>query len=308
MTTEAAGLDRRSLIGMAAVAAAGLPAIGAAAGLPAMAAAAAPAGPGLATGDHYVQVDDLKVFCRVQGQGPLIIVQGGMWIDTLDDTMAGPFSARLGQHFTVLTFDPRGQGRTNAGAGRISYGRFAADTVRLMDALGIDRAHFFGHSDGGCIGVSLLIDFPDRLKSATLSGTVFNLDGYRPDSQTKLAEAYQIIKAGGETSPYSEDQLAAMKARYARHSPEPSRFHEMLTGQIGCWVTEPSFSVRQLTRIRTPVLVIDAGNDPYMPSDSFKLLAASIPGAKRVEHPAMAHDFADHYDAVAADVAAFARG
>jgi pimeloyl-ACP methyl ester carboxylesterase len=293
MADQARGLDRRAILTMAALAA-GAPAV----------AATVPASAAVATGDRYVKVDDLNVYCRVQGQGPLIIVQSGMWIDTLDDTMAGPFSAKLAKTVTVLTFDARGQGRTNAGTGRISYGRFAADTVRLMDVLGIEKAHFFGHSDGGCIGLHLLVDFPDRLITATLSGTVFNLEGYRRDSQEKLTEAFQDMKAG--TTRFPEMQLPAVKDAYARHAPEPRRLMEMLIGQRDCWVTEPSFSVRQLARIHTPVLVIDAGRDPYMPSESFKLLASSIPAARRVEHPAMAHDFADHYDAVAADVAAFA--
>src|SRR5690606_16780664 len=42
------------------------------------------------------------------------------------------------------------------------------DMLRLMDALGIERAHLVGHSTGGAMGQIMALDNPDRLKSMVL--------------------------------------------------------------------------------------------------------------------------------------------
>ena len=90
--------------------------------------------PALQPGVFTVAVDDIRIYAEVRGTGPLMILQNGMWLDSFTFHFGGAFMAALAKYFTVLTFDPRGQGRTSAGSGAITYGRFAADTARLMDA------------------------------------------------------------------------------------------------------------------------------------------------------------------------------
>ena len=72
--------------------------------------------------------------------------------------------------------DSRGQGNSTEGAGPITYGRLAFDAVRLLDHLGITRAHVVGHSSGGIAALYLLVHFPDRVKTATLMGTLYHVD------------------------------------------------------------------------------------------------------------------------------------
>ena len=43
----------------------------------------------------------------------------------------------------------------------------AADTVGLMDALGLDSAHLVGASLGGMIAQTMAIEYPDRVRSLT---------------------------------------------------------------------------------------------------------------------------------------------
>ncbi len=48
---------------------------------------------------------------------------------------------------------------------------FADDTVGLMDALNIERAHVLGHSMGGCIAQELVINYPERVEKLILFST-----------------------------------------------------------------------------------------------------------------------------------------
>jgi pimeloyl-ACP methyl ester carboxylesterase len=173
-----------------------------------------------------------------------------------------------------------------------------------MDVLGIDRAHFFGHSDGGCIGLHLLLDFPDRITTATLCGTVYDHDGYNAESRNFFTNAFEDMKKGGTAFPDSE--FVNHKEKYAKNSPNPEKLLEVLIGQRDCWVSEPNFNARQLSRIHTPVLVIDAGRDQYLDPAHFKVLADAIPTAHRVRYPEMTHDFASYYEVIAKEVAQIA--
>lgn len=277
---------------------------GAAAALGAAAVSPARAAPGLPTpGQFRVDVDDLRVFCELRGAGAPTILLNGMWQDSFTDHFGAPLLAALAGHRRVLTFDQRGQGRTTLGKGRVTYGRFAHDTVRLMDRLNIGQAHFIGHSDGGVVQLELLRDYPERVASATLLGTSFSQDSYRPSVRAMFTQWFEQMRSGADVveTPHQLEK----RARYERVSPEPQNFHAMLVAQRDCWATQPNFSLRELALIRRPVLVFSAGRDESMPPAQFDLLAASIPGAKRIAMPDMTHDIRPHIPQIVAAFVGF---
>jgi pimeloyl-ACP methyl ester carboxylesterase len=248
-------------------------------------------------GASTISVDDIRIYCEVRGTGPLMILLNGMWLDTLTNYFAVPFMDALAKHYTVLTFDPRGQGRTTLGNGPITYGRFAADVVRLMDKLGLDSAHFIGHSDGGCIQLNLLIDFCDRVKTATLLGTPYSHNAYNTKTKTLFSDWFAQMTHGLDVAESSE--IHELGGRYRKVSPHPEKFHEMLLLQRKCYATEPNIGLRQLAGINRPVLVIAGGMDQFISKEHFKLLADTIPEAQRVDFPDMTHDIGPHLAAIA---------
>ena len=83
--------------------------------------------------------------------------------------------------------------RTKGSNAPITYGRMAFDAIGLLDYLGIHSAHVIGHSDGGCTTLHLLIDYSDRVRSATLIGTPFNTDNYPPKVFEELQNAMRML-------------------------------------------------------------------------------------------------------------------
>src|SRR5258708_6949642 len=77
--------------------------------------------------------------------------------------------------FQVVTFDHR---RVGASEGQPPYKveQWAADTLRLIDHLGLDRVHLVGHSTGGTIAQVLAADHSDRVASLVLGATWARLD------------------------------------------------------------------------------------------------------------------------------------
>ena len=77
-----------------------------------------------------------------------------------------PTLARSGP---VIRFDMRGHAGTPPPPDlRFSLSDLAIDIARVMDGLGIGKAHLVGASAGGIISLRFAHDFPDRLHSLTL--------------------------------------------------------------------------------------------------------------------------------------------
>lgn len=253
----------------------------------------------LPEGKFYVDVDDFRMHCHVQGDGPLLIHQTGIWTFSSIDTLAS-INAELARYFTVLTMDCRGQGGSTLGNGPTTYSRAAVDTVRMMDALGIDNAHFFGISDGGCIQLELLLDFDDRVRSSTLCATPYSHDAYSPETR-KTFERWRVemlsdseVFYGLSEQPLSTEVLAKMRENYAAVSPHPEKFIEVLKGQRRCWATEPDISLRRLSAVRRPVLIVKAGADEFIAKEAFDALESAIPGSQAIFFGDMSHNPQPH--------------
>ena len=256
----------------------------------------------LAPGAYTARIGDIDMYYEIRGSGPLMVVQNGVWgtsftIEaTVDEAQLPPdvepgslphmLGGRLTERFTVLEMDGRGTGRTTLGRGPANYGRYADDTIRLLDHLGVESAHFYGHSDGGCIELVLLLNHPERVRTATLSGTPYSHEAYTEATRDWFEGWYAEIVAGKPAvDPIGITDL------YLRESPEPHRLAEYLAHQRLCWSTEPNFSLRQLTGISRPVLVIDAGRDEHIDSAQFVAMGEAIPGAEIVSFPTLGHDY-----------------
>ncbi|MPS71334.1 MAG: pyrimidine utilization protein D [Novosphingobium sp.] len=69
-----------------------------------------------------------------------------------------PNRPALAEHFRVIAYDHRGTGRSDRTLPETtSVADMASDVILLMDALGVERAHFIGHALGGAIGVETAI-------------------------------------------------------------------------------------------------------------------------------------------------------
>ena len=116
-----------------------------------------------------VKVNDIKMYYDVQGEGfPLVMVMGFLGSASCwDPRMMAPLSDK----FKVLVFDNRGAGRTDVSEREYSIKLFASDTVGLMDALNIPRAHVLGISMGGMIAQEVALNYPERVEKLVLAST-----------------------------------------------------------------------------------------------------------------------------------------
>jgi pimeloyl-ACP methyl ester carboxylesterase len=176
----------------------------------------------------------------------------------------------------------------------------AADSIGLLDSLGIDKAHVCGASMGGMIAQTIAIAYPKRVSSLiSIMSTTGN-----PNLPQGKPEVMSVLLA----PPPSEREAAIEQGvRVWRTISGPGfPFDEEWTRRIVALAYDrcyhPEGAMRQLTaimaqddrtdalkHITTPVLVIHGADDPLVPVEGGKATAEAVPNSSLLIIEGMGH-------------------
>jgi pimeloyl-ACP methyl ester carboxylesterase/predicted glycosyltransferase len=121
--------------------------------------------------DGYVERDGVRLFYEVFGDGEPTIVLLPTWsiVHSRHWKAQVPY---LSRHFRVVTFDGRGNGRSDAPEGADAYlpVEFAEDAVAVMDANDVERAVLVSLSLGALWSLILASGRPERVAGAAFIG------------------------------------------------------------------------------------------------------------------------------------------
>jgi pimeloyl-ACP methyl ester carboxylesterase len=130
----------------------------------------------------HFDADGVRLRYLDEGSGaPVVLVHGfGSSIEH-NWVRPGIVERLTGAGYRVLALDVRGHGGSEKPheAGRYGEESFV-DIVRLMDEVGVDRAHLVGYSRGAMLAHHALDRFPDRFITLTLGGYGTRGDGSGP--------------------------------------------------------------------------------------------------------------------------------
>jgi pimeloyl-ACP methyl ester carboxylesterase/predicted glycosyltransferase len=119
--------------------------------------------------EGYVERDGVRVFYEVYGAGEPTFLLLPTWsiIHSRHWKAQIPYLAR---HARVVTFDGRGNGRSDRPETAEAYAEreYAADALAVMDATGTERAVLVGLSAGALWGVLIAAENPERVDGAVL--------------------------------------------------------------------------------------------------------------------------------------------
>lgn len=177
----------------------------------------------------------------------------------------------------------------------------ADDTVALMDALGIERAHLVGMSMGGMIAQLVAIRHPQRILTlcswSSMSGEVHELlvhprimPGLFRKPSADIAKRIEDGMAfwtllGTKTWPSDPEVMREKMTEAAARTTDISG----VPRQFAAIMASPSRR-RSLQKIRVPALVIHGTADPMLPHRAGAATAAAIPGARFVSIPDYGHN------------------
>ncbi len=191
-----------------------------------------------------IRVNGVSLRYAVAGEGrPVVLVHGNGESHDLFDTQIGQLTAA---GYRVYAPDSRGHG-ANPPLPEYHYADMAEDIYQFITALGLERPYFYGHSDGGIIGLLLEMIHPGTLGKLAASGTNLSPEGLTPD-------------------------FLAWCAGQNERSPDPL---------VTLMMTEPHIDLEELRRIRIPVLLTVGSDDVVLPAES-RRIAAALPDARLV--------------------------
>ena len=181
-----------------------------------------------------------------------------------------------------------------------SLNDMARDSVGLLDALNIKKAHFVGMSMGGMICQIIAGAFPDRVLSLT---SMMSSSGVVGKGKPSWRMSYQMIKRpsgkksqiditvetlqmfGSPKYRVSDDMIRAMVEAENNRSKNPSGYYRQLAA-----INTSGNRVSLLRSINTPSLIIHGKEDLLVPVDGGIDTAKHIAGSRLVLYDGMGHD------------------
>ena len=112
---------------------------------------------------HVLDVPGARLYYERRSNGPLLLLIGS----PMDSSGFTPLASALVDHYTVVTYDPRGIGHSSREdtSEDVTPAQQADDVHRLLSALGGEPADLFGSSGGAVVGLALVTAHPDQVRT-----------------------------------------------------------------------------------------------------------------------------------------------
>src|SRR5215204_109222 len=172
----------------------------------------------------YVKNGEVNVAYQIVGDGPrdLLMIPG--WVSHLAMEWEEPtwvrFIERLMPFARVIRFDKRGTGLSDRPPGIPTLEERMEDARAVLDAVGSERAHVLGWSEGGALGILLAASHPDRVQSLVLYGTMpcsKKKDDYPwGDEEVVVEEELRMVEEQWGTDAFAELFAPRGDERYLR--------------------------------------------------------------------------------------------
>jgi 3-oxoadipate enol-lactonase len=226
--------------------------------------------------DLYYELTDFTEPWKA-GPAPVVFIHGlggdhSMWLYQVP-----AFCSR----FPVITLDLRGHGHSTQPAADFGMADMAADVVRLLRALGVERAHVVGLSLGGMVAQQFALDHPLATASLVLADTLCaapaGFEAVMRDAVRFIEENTMAAVAQARiTNAFSDAVDPVVRGYLIDRVAQNDKVAYVRAARSAF-----GFSVAgRLAEITAPTLVIIGDQDRVTPPPLSEDLASRIPGAR----------------------------
>lgn len=230
----------------------------------------------------------MTLFYETRGAGDCLILIPGFasgawtWFRQVEE---------LSKDFQVITFDPRGIGKSKAAdedLRNLSMKTFVEDVGLILDALEIEKANVLGASFGGFVAQEFAFAFPERINKLLLACTTAGgkrhvkpaieiLRSFAPDPTLPLGEKIRRFIRPAFTEEFNEKHAGEVE-RICRLREQNIVSDAVYTAQL-----QAAFSLdteEKIGAIENETLVITGDKDSVVPMENSLNLAKKIPNAE----------------------------
>ena len=225
-----------------------------------------------------IHIRDIEMYYELHGRSdaePLVLLHG--FTSTGQETFK-PFIDKLGKSYQLFVLDMRGHGRTTNPRREIQHAELARDTAAFVIALGLDRAHFCGHSSGGMQLPFLALEHPELVQSMTLVSATYIFDDHCKAQASALRASV------------SPEWLEVLKALHSEtHGADyPDTILNLWLNSV-LRPNELPFTTDDLSNIKCPTLIMHGDRDSFFPVYVPSTMYQAIPNSELCILPNCGH-------------------
>ena len=243
----------------------------------------------------YQTVNGARLYYEDTGVGAETIVfsHGLLW----SGRMFAEQVRCLQDRYRIVTYDHRGQGRSEVTPAGYDMDSLTEDALALLDALGVERCHFAGLSMGGFVALRLAIRHPDRIRSLILLETTAqaepaeNIPRYRMlNTIVKIfgpwAVKGSVMKIMFSEAFLEDPQRQAEREQWGRELISNKR---SITRAVQGVIDRRAVPPEQLATIQCPTLILVGEQDVATVPAKSEYLHEHIPHSELVRIPRAGH-------------------
>ena len=205
----------------------------------------------------YSSVNGLKMYYEIYGSGqPLVLIHGG---GSTIQTTFGRILEPLSRNRQLIAVELQSHGRTEDADRPLSFEQDADDVAGLLKNLGIEKADFFGFSNGGSTTMQIAIRHPHLAGRIVVASAMAKRTGLPP-------QFFEFMKnASLENMPQQYQQA------YKEVAPDPSRLLSMHDKCADRMLNFQSWSDEDIRSIKAPTLFIVGDKDIVSPEHAVEM-------------------------------------
>jgi pimeloyl-ACP methyl ester carboxylesterase len=195
----------------------------------------------------YSDVNGIKMYYEIYGQGkPLVLIHGG---GSTIQTTFGRVIPLFSKNRKLICVELQAHGRTSDRAAGLSFEQDADDVADLLKNLGIEKADFFGFSNGANTALQIAIKHPKLCGKIVAGSFLLKRDGAFPGF-------WGFMKNGT-----FEQMPQQFKDAFLEHTPDSAKLLTMYQKCADRMIHFSDFPDDQIRSIKAPVLLVNGDQD-----------------------------------------------
>ena len=205
----------------------------------------------------YSQVNGIKMYYEIHGQGkPLVLIHGG---GSTIGTTFGSVIPMFAKHRKIIAVELQAHGRTSDRDKDLSFEQDADDVATLLKNLKINKADFFGFSNGGTTAIQIAIRHPEIVNKIILGSALCKRNGVP-------AQFWDFMK---------QAQLGNMpqqlKEAYLKVAQNPNGLQIMHDKDVKRMINFKDIPDQQIESIKAPTFIITGDQDVIKPEHALEM-------------------------------------
>ncbi len=204
------------------------------------------------------------------GRAPILLIHGSTITGQTDWATIAP---ELARRYKVFVPDCRGHGKSSNPTQSYSFRELADDAAAFVRAMGYQRAHIIGHSNGGNVALVTLVEHPEVTQTAVVQAANAYVSRYLVDREPVVMDPDYVAR----------EDPAMMNQMIALHGPTHGTdyWRDLLRLTVKEIISEPNYSPADIQRVQRPTLVIMGANDSVnAPDEHAQYIAKYIPNSE----------------------------